>query len=82
MAKIVFRKSEDATARQRGSKPTALKVKRIRTEDGRTTTLRVLSSESHSFGDDFNRAFGANVKKARAENKRVTGAADRVPDKR
>lgn len=82
MAKVVFRKSERATPLRAGAKRVPLKMKRIRTGDGKTATLRVLDSESQSFGEDFSRVFGANVKKARAENKRVTGATDRAPDKR
>lgn len=79
MAKVVITKRE---GRISGGARTTVKMKRFRSDDGTTTTLRVLDSGSDTFGDDFTRAFDANVRKARAENIRVTGSPDRVPVKR
>jgi|GEM_PF-1830363 len=82
MAKIVITKRVGKPSRKSGTARSAIKMKRIRSADGKITTLRVLRSESDSFGEDFTRVFGANVKKARSENKRVTGTTDRDPAKR
>lgn len=80
MAKVVFTKLEGSTARKIGAKGAAVEIRRVG-KDGRITSIRTLKSESESFGKDFTRVFGANVRKAREENKRVTGASDRAPKK-
>jgi hypothetical protein len=80
MAKVVVTKLEGKTARAIGSKGAAVAVRRVG-KDGRIETIRTLDSASASFGKDFTWTFGANVKKARKENKRVTGALDRAPPK-
>ncbi|HZG09452.1 MAG TPA: hypothetical protein VEZ70_10790 [Allosphingosinicella sp.] len=80
MDKVVFRKLDAATPRETDAKTSKVKFKRV-TKDGRFVSVRTVSTESDSFGRDFTRAFGANVKKARAENKRVTGSPDSAPAK-
>ena len=80
MAKVVITKLHGATARKNGAKGAAVTVKRVG-NDGRMTTVRTLDSGSESFGKDLTWVFGANVKKAREENKQVTGAPDRAPAK-
>jgi hypothetical protein len=82
MAKVVITKLDARTAREIGGKGGAVTTRRVGNGSGQFTTLRTLDSGSESFGRDFTRVFGANVKKAREENKRVTGAPDRVPGKR
>jgi hypothetical protein len=79
MAKVVFKKLQGSTARKIGAKGTAVKTERVSGADGKKTTVRKLDSASGSFGADFTWVFGANVKKARQENKRLTGALDRAP---
>lgn len=81
MAKVVITRLEGKTARKIGAKGAAVTTKRLGKENGRFTTLRTLDSGSETFGKDFTWAFGANVKKARQENKLVTGAPDRIPRK-
>lgn len=78
MAKVVVTKLEGKTARKIGAKGTAVTIKRVE-KDGGTTAVRTIDSGSKSFGIDFTWVFGANVKKAREENKRITGAPDRAP---
>lgn len=80
MAKVVITKLKAKTAREIGPAGGAVTTKRVDDGSGRYTTLRTLDSGSESFGRDFTRVFGANVKKAREENKRLTGAPDRAPD--
>ncbi|HEX8668056.1 MAG TPA: hypothetical protein VF727_06770 [Allosphingosinicella sp.] len=79
MAKVVFTKLQGSTARKIGAKGAAVKTERISCADGGKMTVRKLDSASESFGTDFTWVFGANVKKAREENKRVTGAPDCAP---
>jgi hypothetical protein len=81
MAKVVITKLEGARPRDIPAKGSAVEVRRVAVTDGKTITLRTLDSGSDSFGKDFTRVFGANVRKARAENKRVTGSPDSAPAK-
>lgn len=80
MAKIVTTRLQGKTARQIGAKGAAVTIKRV-AKNGGIKSLRTLDAGSDSFGRDLTWVFGANVRKAREENKRVTGAPDRVPDK-
>jgi hypothetical protein len=80
MAKVVITRMEGKTARSIGSKGTGVTLKRV-SKDGRITSIRTLDAGSETFGKDFTWTFGANVKKARKENKRVIGVPDRVPAK-
>lgn len=82
MAKVVITKLKAKTAREIGAKDGTVTTKRVASSSGRFTTVRTLDSGSASFGADFTRVFGANVKKAREENKRLTGAADGLPEKK
>jgi hypothetical protein len=81
MAKVVITKLEGARPRDIRSKDSAVEVRRVG-KDGRLVSIRTVSTDSGSFGKDFTRIFGANVKKAREENKRLTGAPDSAPAKR
>jgi hypothetical protein len=80
VAKVVYTKLDGATAREIGAKGAAVGIRRVG-KNGQITSIRTLDSGSESFGKDFTRVFGANVRKAREENKRVTGAPDRAPSK-
>lgn len=55
--------------------------KRVRGADGKLSVMRTLDGESKTFSDDLTYVFSRNVAKARRENKKVIGAADRVPAK-
>lgn len=81
MSKVVIVPFEKVKS-TRTSKSVGVGVKRIRDgASGKLRTVRTLEGQSASFGDDLAYVFAKNVAKARRENKRVTGAADRVPSK-
>jgi hypothetical protein len=81
MAKVVVTKLAGSTAREIGAKGAAVAKKRVRNSEGQIRTVMTLDVDSKTFGNDFTYVFGRNVAKARRENKRVTGVADRAPDK-
>lgn len=82
MAKLVFGKLKDASAREIGAKRSGVKSARVSDGNGGRATVRTVDVAADDFGRAFTWVFGANVRKARAENKRVAGVADRVPPKR
>jgi hypothetical protein len=82
MAKVIVGKLAGPTARKVGASKAAVSRKRIRGSDGEVRTLLTVSAESDSLDKDFTYVFGRNVAKARRENKRLTGSADRAPPKR
>jgi hypothetical protein len=53
-------------------------AKRLRTEAGDIVTVRAISANSATFGNDLLYVFKQNVKKARKENRERFGSADRV----
>jgi hypothetical protein len=79
MAKVVITKFKHSTARDIGAKNAAVETKKVRGESGDIHTLSTLDAHSRSFTDDLTYVFGRNVARARRENKRLTGSADRVP---
>jgi hypothetical protein len=80
MMKVEIKKLSGATARQVGAKASTVKVKRISNAEG-SKRISTLDAGNPNFGDDLTFVFGRNVARARRENKRVTGALDRVPAK-
>ena len=78
MAKVGITRMKGKTARAIGAKATGVTLKRV-SKDGRITSIRTLDTGSDTFGKDFTWTFGANVKKAREENKRLAGTADGEP---
>jgi hypothetical protein len=79
MAKLVFKTLRGDTAHK--AKPTStVREKRIRTESG-SKVVFTIDAASGTFDQDLTYVFGRNVARARRENKRVTGALDRVPAK-
>lgn len=79
MVKVVFKKLRGATARKAGA-TAAVEEKRVRNPDG-SRVIFTIDTGSKTFDQDLTYVFGRNVAKARRENKRVTGALDRVPAK-
>ena len=79
MAKVVFKKLRGATSRK-ASATASVTEKRVKCLDGTVATFTIDTSSS-TFDQDLTYVFGRNVAKARRENKRVTGALDRVPVK-
>jgi len=55
-----------------------LPVKRVRDDEGRRRTLLTVDADSRSFGQDFQAAFARSVRKARRDNKKITGRTDVV----
>ena len=68
-------------ARKTGSDNASVGEKRVRDSDGKLRTLVTIDLFGKNFGNDLDYVFKKNVAKARRENKRVTGVADRAPVK-
>jgi hypothetical protein len=74
MAKIVVASLKPKAGQGKSS----VVEKRVRDADGQMKTLRTVDAGSATFGNDLLYVFGKNVAKARRDNKRATGAMDRV----
>ena len=73
----------DVIARSKANKaPGSVVERRVRTSDGKMTTIRTVDAASPTFGEDMLYVFRKNVAAARRENKRVTGVSDVAPAKR
>jgi hypothetical protein len=55
--------------------------KRFKASSGRYAQITVLDANAASFGTDLLKVFRENVTKAREENMRLFGSADRAPDR-
>jgi len=80
MAKVVITKLEGARARDVSTTGSTVKRKRV-IDGGGAKTISTVDAGSPNFGNDLTLVFARNVARARQENKRVTGAADRFPAK-
>lgn len=80
MAKVVITKLHGATARDVDTKVSSVKRKRVIDVLG-SKMISTVDAGGANFGDDLTLVFTRNVARARQENKRVTGALDRVPAK-
>ena len=78
MAKVIVRTLGGA-AKKPGRGERRVESRSVRTEDGRVAQVRTLDARGDRFGDDLGVVFRTNVRKARSENKRVTGRTDFVP---
>jgi hypothetical protein len=78
MAKVIVKRLRGAPGKPGRSEP-RLESRPVRTEDGRVAQVRTLNARGDRFGDDLGVIFRKNVRKARSENKRVTGRVDFVP---
>ena len=80
MAKVVV-----TSLRVRGGKTNRteprIESRVVRTEDGQVATIRTLDAHGDKFGVELDAVFRRNVRKARSDNKRVTGQTDFVPAK-
>jgi len=79
MAKVVFKKLTGEASRKARS-GTAVGKKRVK-DAGGTKIVFTIDTSSKTLDQDLTYVFGRNVAKARRENKKVTGALDRVPAK-
>ena len=61
--------------------PPGVTETRVRSLDGKLTTIRKVDANSPTFGEDMLYVFRKNVEAARRENKRVTGVTDVAPAK-
>ena len=77
MAKVVYAKLN--TDKNPGA---GVSSKTVRDTDGRISTVHTVNADSSTFGADLSHAFRLNVRKARQDNKKATGASDRGPAKR
>ncbi|HEY4031434.1 MAG TPA: hypothetical protein VGM25_13880 [Caulobacteraceae bacterium] len=75
MAKVVY-------ATLNADKKVRLASKSVRDQNGCVSRVHTIDADSASFGAELSKAFRLNVRKARQENKRLTGAPDRVAGKR
>ena len=79
MAKVVYTPIKRVKP---GTRTGSLPKKRVRSPDGESfLTIHSVDADSPTFGDDLSDVFRENVRKARRNNKRLTGSADRVPAK-
>lgn len=79
MAKVVFKKLATSAA-QKGGKGIAMQKEVVAGADGPREIVIIKTGED-TFARDLTYAFKRNVRKARQENKRVTGELDRAPVK-
>ena len=80
--KVVKTKLSKRTAREITSRGSSTTIKRSRDADGKLVSLHVINLSSRTIDQDLTYAFGRNVARARAENKKVIGTADGQPTKR
>jgi hypothetical protein len=78
MAKVVYGSLKTSKPGRGGASVT---TKRITDAQGNRVTLYTVDAESRTLGEDLSYAFAKNVAKARRENKRLFGSADRAPAK-
>lgn len=71
MVKIVVAELNPPKANR--AKP-AVRITRVRDQDGHMTTVRSIQADSESFGQDFRHVFARNVERVRRQNKKVAGA--------
>lgn len=75
MAKVVVRKFGRASAKKLAG---SVKSKTVIGPDGRRTKVLAIDANSKTFGEDLQLLFVKNVEKARQENVKTFGSADRV----
>jgi len=79
---IEFKPLKNRTWRQITPAERSVKGERVRDAEGRVYTRFTVDFASDTIDDDLTYVFGRNVKRAREENKRVTGSADGVSTER
>lgn len=75
MAKVIVRKLGNKAAKRGRS---SLYEKRLLDSEGKLVKVLTIDSNSSSFSSDLHLVFQKNVAKARRENKKRFGSADRV----
>ncbi len=80
--KVVKTSLPKRTAREITSRGSATTIKRMRGADGKLINIHVIDLSSQTIDQDLTYAFGRNVARARAENKKVIGTPDGQPAKR
>jgi hypothetical protein len=79
VVKVVIAKLAADTRKGATKKKTSVVEKRVRDREGRVSVLRTVDATSPTLTEDLTYVFKSNVAKARRENKRLFGSADRVP---
>jgi hypothetical protein len=69
MAKVVYSSMKPHKLRRKG---TSVTTKRVRSPEGRVTTIYQVDANSPTFGDDIGYVFAQNVKRARRANRLLT----------
>lgn len=75
MAKVVVKKFGRVTAKKPAG---SIKSKIVVGPGGRRTKVLAIDANSKTFGDDLQLLFAKNVEKARRENVKKLGSADRA----
>jgi hypothetical protein len=78
VAKVIVRKLGNKAAKRGRS---SLSEKRLFNSEGKLVKVLTIDSNSSSFSSDLHLVFQKNVAKARRENKKRFGSADRVRQK-
>lgn len=68
--------------KRKSRRQTSVQRKRVRNARGKMVSVLSLDANSPSFIDDLTEIFRLNVRKARAENKRLFGSPDGLPPKK
>lgn len=79
MAKDRAAVKKKATLAAKKSTPRSVSKKRFKAASGRYAQVAVLDANTASFGADLLQVFRNNVARARKENMRLFGSADRAP---
>jgi hypothetical protein len=69
MAKVVY---SSMKPHKPDRKQTSVTTKRVRSPEGRMTTVNQVDANSPTFGDEIGYVFAQNVKRARRANRRLT----------
>lgn len=79
MTKVVFAKLAEGTRERATKKSTSVAEHRFRGDDGKMMVVKTVDANSPTLTEDLTYVFSSNVAKARRDNKRLLGSADRAP---
>jgi len=79
VTKVVFAKLATDTRERATKKGTSVAERRLRGADGKVIVVKTVDADSPTLTEDLTYVFSSNVAKARRDNKRIFGSADRAP---
>lgn len=79
MTKVVTAKLAMDVRKRATREKTSVSETRKRGRDGKLFVIKTVDAESPTLTEDLTYVFNSNVAKARRENKRLFGSADRAP---